>query len=588
MEINDFVSLLGGVALFLFGMTLMGDGLKKAAGSRMEAILNRLSGTSVKGILLGTGVTALIQSSSATSIMAIGFVNSGMMKQKQAVSIIMGAIIGTSITGWIICLSELGGSSSALSLLSTETISAAAAVAGILMVYISKKKSLKDVASILLGFSVLMFGMKTMSGSAAGLRNSPAMVSFMTDFSSPLLGVFAGAAAAAVLQSASAAVGILQALSVTGTMTFGLALPVIMGISIGASLPVLIAAAGSEKEGKRTALSYLVIELIRVALFAAVFYGIDAAVHFGFMQRTVHMVDIALANTLFRVSTILVLSPFSGLIVRITKHFIRTDPEEEERMRDFDGLQDSFLVYPTIALEQARAAVLSMARLTRESLIASMAMLTDYSEKQFREVAGMENLCDKFEDRIGNYLAKLTARDLSVRQSAFVNQYLRVIGDFERMADHAMNIAERAEEIDEKKIQFTESGYRELKDLTDIITEIVTMAIDCMVEEDLEKAYRVEPAEEIVDGLTLLVKNNHIRRVQLGECTIDKGYVFNDLLTDFERISDHCSNVAISVVELKGKQHGAHEISDTIKAKHTENYDRWFEYYKKKYYDAFV
>ena len=589
MGVKEVITLLGGIALFLFGMSLMGDGLKKAAGNKLEIVLNKLSGTSIKGIILGTAVTAVIQSSSATSVMAIGFVNSEMMKLKQAVSVIMGAIIGTSITGWIICLSEVGGSSSAaLSLLSTETISAIAAITGILISMISKKKTQKNFANVLLGFSVLMFGMKTMSGAVSGLKSSPEFISFMTSFSNPLLGILAGLLATALLQSASAAVGILQALTAVGTLTFGISLPIVMGIAIGASVPVLIASAGATKDGKRTAYSYLIIEVLRVIIFSIVFYGLNSFIGFGFMEKTMNMVDIALLNTVFRLTTIIVLAPFADLIVKITTIIIKPNPAEEEKTRDINRLQDSFLAYPALAVEQSKNAVLSMAKLTRESLDKAMSILKNYSDKTYDEVEALETLCDKYEDKIGNYLAKLTACELNSKQNAFVNQYLRIINDYERISDHAMNIAERAEEIKEKDIQFTPAGEKELNNMMAIISEVVTLAIESFVEESIDKAYRVEPLEEIVDNLSDLLKSNHIRRLQNGECTIGKGYVFNDLLVDFERISDHCSNIALSVVELNDSKHGIHEIEDLIEEKHSENYEKWFSFYKEKYYNDYI
>jgi len=588
MRINDVIELLGGVALFLFGMSLMGDGLKKAAGSKLEVILYKLSGTKLKGLLLGTAVTAVIQSSSATSVMTIGFVNSEMMKLRQAITVIMGAIIGTSITGWIICLSELGGNSQALSLLSTQTISAIAAIIGILISMISKKKSSKHVANILLGFSVLMFGMKTMSGAVSGLKDSAEFISFMTDFNSPILGILLGALITAILQSASAAVGILQALSIVGSITFEVTLPIIMGIAIGASVPVLLAASGATRDGKRTSLSYLIIEIIRVILFAAVFYGLNAIVHFDFMKMPMHMVSIALLNTLFRVSTIIVLAPFSDLIAKLTTILIKSDPKEEEQTRDINRLEDRFLKYPALAVEQSKLATSSMAKLTQESLVKAMTIIPSYSEKQFNEVANLETLCDKYEDKLGNYLTKITARDLNDDQNAFVTQYMRVITDFERMSDHAMNIAESAEEINEKKIQFTQDGDTELKDMIDLITEVVSLTVDSFLNEDIEKAYMIEPLEDIVDKLTVQLKQNHAQRLLLGQCTLDKGYVFNDLLINFERISDHCENIALSVIELKEKHYGAHEISDKIREERRNNFDKWLNYYKEKYLNDFT
>ncbi|MBQ6720731.1 MAG: Na/Pi cotransporter family protein, partial [Clostridia bacterium] len=442
MSILNVIMLLGGVAMFLYGMSLMGDGLKKVAGNKLELILYRLSSNPLKGILLGTGVTAVIQSSSATSVMVVGFVNSAMMKLRQAIAIIMGAVIGTSITGWIICLSSVSGGSQALELLSTESLSAMTAIGAILLKHISKKRTMQHIADILMGFAVLMFGMKTMSGAVSVLHDDPGFISFLTSFTNPFLGILIGIVFTAILQSASASVGILQALSSTGLITFDIALPIILGIAIGASVPVLLSGMGSSRDGQRTALSYLVIETIRVVVFAVVFYGLNAFLHFSFMERVMNMFSIALLNTLFRITTVALLALFIPAIENLVVRLVPGNPADEERVRDMDRLEERFLAYPTLAVEQTRLTINKMAELTHLSMEKAMALLDAYSERGLAEVRDLEGIVDRYEDKIGSYLMKLTGHEMTETQNRAVSQYLRAITDLERISDHALNIGE--------------------------------------------------------------------------------------------------------------------------------------------------
>ena len=485
MSILNVIMLLGGVAMFLYGMSLMGDGLKKVAGNKLELILYRLSSNPLKGILLGTGVTAVIQSSSATSVMVVGFVNSAMMKLRQAIAIIMGAVIGTSITGWIICLSSVSGGSQALELLSTESLSAMTAIGAILLKHISKKRTMQHIADILMGFAVLMFGMKTMSGSVSVLKEDPGFISFLTNFSNPFLGILIGVLFTAVLQSASAAVGILQALSATGLITLDVALPIILGIAIGGSVPVLLSGMGSPRDGRRTAMSYLVIEILRVILFAAVFYILNAILHFSFMNKVMDMFSIALVNTLFRVSTVIVLAVFIPLIEKLMILLVPGNPADEENTRDMDRLEERFLAYPTLAVEQTRLTINKMAELTRKSMVVAINLLDDYSEKGFAEVESLEGIVDRYEDKIGSYLMKLTGREMTETQNKAVSQYLRAITDLERISDHAMNIAERAQELKEKNISFSDKGAKEMNNLTAAISEIMNITFESFLENNI-------------------------------------------------------------------------------------------------------
>ncbi len=583
MELLDFILLLGGVALFLYGMSLMGDGLKKVAGNKLELILYRLSSNPLKGILLGTGVTAVIQSSSATSVMVVGFVNSAMMKLRQAIAIIMGAVIGTSITGWIICLSSVSGGSQALKLLSTEALAAITALAAIVLRNAIKKRSVRHVADILMGFAVLMFGMKTMSGSVGALKEDPGFISFLTNFSNPFLGILIGIVFTAILQSASASVGILQALSATGLITLDVALPIILGIAIGASVPVLLSGMGSPKDGKRTAVSYLVIEILRVVLFAAVFYGLNAILHFSFVHATMDMFSIALLNTLFRVSTVIVLALFIPLIEKLVVKLVPGNPADEEKTRDMDRLEERFLAYPTLAVEQTRLTINKMAELTQKSMNIAIGMLDSYSDKDYEEVESLEGVVDRYEDKIGSYLMKLTGREMTETQNRAVSQYLRAITDLERISDHALNIAERARELKEKKISFSDKGTKEMKNLTAAITEILNITFSCFLNDDTEEAWQVEPLEQIIDRVCQKMREKHTARLQKGKCTIGQGYVFNDLIADFERVSDHCSNIAIVIVDLMSNSLDVHELSDTLHAEHPDRYEEYYEEFRQKY-----
>ena len=583
MSITDIVMLLGGVAMFLYGMSLMGSSLKKVAGNKLELILYRLSGTPLRGILLGTGVTAVIQSSSATSVMAVGFVNSMMMKLRQALSVIMGAVVGTSITGWLICLGGVGGSSPALALMSTEGISAITAIAGILMRMICKKKTLIHVGDILMGFAVLMFGMKTMSGAVSGLREDPGFISFLTNFNNPLLGILIGILFTAILQSASASVGILQALSSTGLMTLEETLPIILGIAIGASVPVIISGFGSSVEGRRTAFAYPVIEILRVILFAGVFYGLNAVLHFDFMGRTMNMFSIALVNTLFRVSTVFVLAWFIPLIEKLMIRLVPADPQEEAETEDMKRLEERFLAYPTLAVEQTRLTMNKMAELAERSMDTAIGLLDKFDPKVFQEVESLESIVDRYEDKIGSYLMRLTGQEMTDTQNKAVSQYLRAITDLERISDHALNIAQRAEEIRDKKIRFSDKGSREMDNLKKAITEILHISIDSFMTGDSETAYRVEPLEQVIDMICRKMREKHTARLQKGKCTIGNGYVFNDLISDFERVSDHCSNIAIVQVELEDNALDVHEMSGALKQAHVHQFDLYYSEYEQRY-----
>ena len=583
MGISDVISLLGGIALFLFGMSLMGDGLKKVAGSKLELVLYRLSSTPLKGVLLGTGVTAVIQSSSATSVMVVGFVNSGMMKVRQAIGVIMGAILGTSITGWILCLSYIPGGSGLVQLLSTEVLTGLVAVAGIILRMFSGKTSSRHVGDILLGFAVLMYGMAAMSGAVSPLRESEAFIRILTSFSNPLLGILVGVAFTSILQSASAAVGILQALSITGAITFEIAFPIVMGIAIGAAVPVLLSALGANLNGRRTAFVYLLIDVLGVAVWSLVFYMLNAALHFSFLSDTMTAVSIALMNTLFRLATLVVLFPLIGVMEKLVVLLFPDDGAQTED-QDMDRLEERFLQHPALSIEQSRLVTNSMAERAAGNLLAAMALRTDYSDKDFQAVAETESLIDRYEDKLGTYLMKITSRSLSSSQSEEVSKFLHTISDFERISDHALNISETAKEIHDKEMVFSPAAVRELEVMESALREILSISVAAFVANDVQQAVRVEPLEEIIDGLCDEMKSHHVDRLQSGACTLDQGFVFNDLLTNYERVADHCSNIAVAIIELESDSFDTHEYLNSVRAMKSHSFARYYEEYQQKYH----
>lgn len=583
MSVADVISLLGGIALFLFGMSLMGEGLKKVAGSRLELVLYKLSSTPLKGVLLGTGVTAVIQSSSATSVMVVGFVNSGMMKVKQAIGVIMGAILGTSVTGWILCLSSLEGGSGVVQLLSTEVLTGIVAVVGIILRMFTGKTSNRYVGEILLGFAVLMYGMSAMSGAVSPLRESEAFIRILTSFSNPILGILVGLAFTSVLQSASAAVGILQALAITGAVTFEVALPIVMGIAIGAAVPVLLSALGANLNGKRTAFIYLLIDVLGVLIWALLFYGANAIIHFTFLDTVLSSVSIALMNTLFRLATVIVLLPCIGLMERMVELLFPDDGSAAEE-QEMDRLEERFLQHPALSIEQSRLVTNSMAERAEGNLLMAVGLRNRWSDKDFRMVGETESVIDRYEDKLGTYLMKITSKSLSQSQSEEVSKYLHTISDFERISDHALNISEAAKEIHDKDLQFSPEACHELDVIESAVREILSIAVGAFVENDPQRAARVEPLEEIIDGLCDEMKSHHVDRLQSGSCTLNQGFVFNDLLTNYERVADHCSNIAVAIIELESDSFDTHEYLNSVRAMKSSSFARYYEEYKQEYH----
>lgn len=583
MGITMILALLSGVALFLFGMSLMGDGLKKAAGEKLELILYRLTSTPLKGVLLGAVVTAIIQSSSATTVMVVGFVNSGMMKVAQAIGIIMGANIGTSITGWILSLSYIDGSSGVAQLLSTATISAVVSIVGILFKMVSKKSTYKNVGDIMLGFSILMMGMQTMSGAVSPLKENEHFVNMLTMFSNPFMGILVGILFTAVLQSASASVGILQALSATGAVSFATAFPITMGIGVGAACPVLLSSIGTNKNGKRTALVYLLNDLFGMVFWSITFYTVNAFVKFDFLDMVMSPFSIAILNTVFRVATVMILFPFIKWIEKLVFCLVKDTEEDREEQADFDLLEERFIAYPAIAIGQSHTAINGMAKKARKNILRAMGLLDNYAEERYQKVQEKENLIDKYEDKLGTYLMQLRGRDMNVTQTKQVSIFLHTISDFERLGDHAVNISKAANELHEKKINFSDEANYELGVLGAAVKEVLDLTVKAFCDDDLETAAKVEPLRELITILCNELKTRHITRLRVGKCEMKQGFAFNNLLTDYERIGAHCSNIAVAMIETESSDFDTHKYLKSIRELNNEEYTKLYEEYEQRF-----
>ena len=582
--IHIVIILLGGIALFLFGMQLMGDGLKKVAGGKLEVILYRLSNTPLKGVLLGTGVTAIIQSSSATSVMVVGFVNAGMIKMKQAIGIIMGAIIGTSVTGWVLCLSDISGGAGWVDLLSTEVLAAIIGVIGIMFRMICKNPTKKHIGDIMIGFCILMVGMQNMSAAVAPLRSEPAFIDMLTKFSNPFIGILIGLLVTAVLQSASATVGILQALSVTGAISFSVALPIIMGIAVGAAMPVIISSFGATTDGKRTAFVYLLVDALGALIWAVVFYSVNHFVHFSFMDRTMTTVSIAFVNSLFRVATVAVLFPFIRFLEKMVCAIFKEVVDEEDKdIVEISVLDDRFIAHPTVAIEQAKTVLCSMAHMAQKNLIRSMELLDTFSQEKYDKIQRREDKVDRYEDKLGTYLMRVTATEQNQQQTRQSAKFLHTVSDFERIADHACGISRVAKEISEKNIQFSADAQKESEVLIEAVKEIMELTIHAFENDDIEIAHRVEPLRITIRLLCGEIKKNHIIRLQKGNCDINNGFAFNDLLSNLERIAAHCSNIAVAMIEFEADDFNTHEYLRDIRKSPDLQVMTDLNYYSGKY-----
>ena len=577
------LSLLCGVSFFLFGMSLMGDGLKSVAGNKLEAFLYKMTNTPLKGVALGTGVTSVIQSSSATTVMVIGFVNSGMMKLKQAIGIIMGANIGTSITGWILCLSYIQGSGGIASILSTATISAVVAVIGIMLRMVCKRSVYRNIGNIMLGFAILMNGMQMMSGAVSPLRESPVFIDMLTMFSNPIAGILVGIAFTAVLQSASATVGVLQALSVTGILTFASAFPIVLGIGVGAACPVLISAVGANKNGKRTALVYLLNDLFGLILWSIVFYTLNAFIHFGFLDMIMTPVSIAFLNTIFRVATVVVLFPFISKLEKLVCYLVKDSAEELEDEADFDLLEERLLNYPALAIGQCHRAMNGMAKKLRKNVNRAMNLLNDYQQDKYDKVQRKEDLIDKYESRLGEYLIQLTKREMNSAQTRQTSLYLHTINDFERIGDHASYIAYMSSDMHENKTQFSEDAWDELNVVMEAVREEINLTCKAFLENDKEMAQRVAPLGMVITTLCDELKMRHVERMSSGGCGLEEGTVFTDILNSFNRIAAHCASAMVALMNSDKENMDTHIHDSKVYPSDSTEYKTYLNEYNQKY-----
>ena len=568
MSIFDVLALFGGLALFLFGMNVMGDGLTRAAGGKMERILEKLTSTPIKGVLLGAAVTAVIQSSSATTVMVVGFVNSGIMKLRQAVGIIMGANIGTTVTSWILSLSGIQGDSIWIQMLKPSSFSPILAVIGIAFLMFSKNEKKHDIGMIFLGFTILMYGMDAMSGAVAPLADVPEFANVLLMFSNPVLGMIVGTLFTAIIQSSSASVGILQALCMTGAVTYGTALPIIMGQNIGTCVTALLSSIGAKKNAKRAAFVHLYFNLIGTILFMIVFYSINAFVNFGVLQDMAAPAGIAVIHSAFNIIATLVLLPFGDMLVKMACATVRDTKEEKvisAEDQEFMILESRFLSNPGIAIEQSKTAARKMAEQSKTALNLSFGLLDDFQEETAFRVEKIEAKVDRYEDELGTYLIKLNQKDLSLEDSHSLSIMLHCIGDFERISDHALSIMKSAKEISEKNARFSDKAVQELHIMEKAVSDIVEKAYSVFANQDMRAAEEIEPLEEVIDELSRELKRRHVNRLRAGECTIEMGFVLSDITTSLERIADHCSNIGVCVTQVHEDLYDTHSHLDTVK-----------------------
>ncbi len=570
LSIFNFISLFGGVAMFLFGMDYMGKGLEKSAGGSLERILEKLTSNPIKGVLLGAIVTAVIQSSGATTVMVVGFVNSGIMKLTQAIGIIMGANIGTTATAWILTLAGGDGDGGVImQLFKANNLAAISAFVGIIMIMFSKNGRKKDIGGIFIGFAVLMFGMTTMTEALSPLKHNEQFAEILALFTNPVLGIIAGAVITTIMQSSSASVGIMQALSATGALSFGAAIPMIMGQNIGSTTTSMISTIGAGKNAKRTAAVHFYFNVIGTVIFLAGYYTLDAIFDFGLDKVQVNSTTIAITHTVFNVSTTILLLPFYKLLGKLAEITIKdTDKPNAHETFDHPLLDERFLATPSFALEQCVNVMSNMAELSVDSMNRAMNLVEKYTEADGEYIREVENEVDKYEDLLGTYLVKLSAKDLSVDDSKTATRLLHNIGDRERISDHAVNIQEAAKEMKEKGITFSADAQKELKIISNAVSECLELTFDALIRKDLHAATHVEPLEQVIDDLKEQIREKHINRLQDGKCTIELGFILSDLLTNYERVSDHCSNIAACMIKAAEQSYDMHKYLAELKNEH--------------------
>ena len=585
MDIFGLLTMVGGLALLLYGMEVLGDGLKKASGGKLEIILEKLTSNKILAVLLGAGVTAVIQSSSATTVMVVGFVSSGIMSLSRAVGVILGANVGTTITAWILSLAEMSGTGFIFELLKPTSFSPIFAIVGVGILMMSNNEKRKNAATIMIGFAVLMFGMDMMSGAVKPLADVPEFRSLLLKFSNPILGMLVGLVFTAVIQSSSASIGVLQALCMSGAVSYATAIPIIMGQNIGTCVTALISSAGSSKNAKRTALVHLYYNFMKVAIFMIPFYILNGIMDFAFMDTASSALGVAVIHTAFNVLMLVIIFPFTQILEKLVYFTIPlTEAEQIKDPRKVQILDPIFLDRPGLALEMCKNAAIDMAKYAKEGMLLAMELVSNYDEKKAQKVRELEDMVDHYEDELGSYLVKINGHHMSPKDSQEVSILLHCIGDFERISDHSVNIMVSAKEMYDKQAEFSNKAQEELVIFTKAVTDTLEAAVKVFCEEDLQLAKKVEPLEETIDYLSEEMKKRHIKRLRKGKCTIEMGFVLSDITTNYERVSDHCSNIAICLLQLNEEGFDTHEYQDVISSKdnvaYVEEVKRLREYYK--------
>ncbi|MBQ4088107.1 MAG: Na/Pi cotransporter family protein [Clostridia bacterium] len=583
MDIFMILSLIGGLALFLYGMEMMGDGLKKLAGGKLESILAKLTSSRWKGFLLGLVVTAVIQSSSATTVMLVGFVNSGIMQLGQTISIIMGANIGTTVTAWLLSTADIQGTALLIRLFKPESFTPILALIGLLMTMTGKTDKKRNTGTILIGFAVLMFGMEMMSDAVSGLRDNETFIKLLTMFSNPVLGILVGTVFTAVIQSSSASVGVLQALSLSCAIPYSTAIPVILGQNIGTTITPIISSISGNTESKRVAMACLYIKLIGVVVVVGLFYLLNSFMDFAFMSQNVSALSIAAIHTLFNILSTVILIPFCSAIEKLTVKTIKGKAVVEEA-DDFATLDDRFLAMPSFAVEKCKDLVCKMASISGDAFEKAAKLLDHFDEAEFNAVKELESKIDKYEDKTSTYLVKIAEHNMSSKDSKVVTELLHCVGDIERISDHALSIAEAAKEVFDKEIQFSDKAKADIHIINAAVAEILALTVKALETEDISVAQRVEPLEQVIDRLKRKIKNGHITRLRQGDCTMELGFILSDLLNNYARISDHCSNIAVCYIEIAIDSFETHEYLNQVKYGGEGGFGDMYEEFKKKYY----
>lgn len=585
MDIFAVLTVIGGLALFLYGMNVMGTGLEKVSGGKLERVLEKLTNNPLKGVLLGAGVTAVIQSSSATTVMVVGFVNSGIMKLSQAIGIIMGANIGTTITSWLLSLSGISSDSIFINLLKPSSFAPVFAMVGVLLLMLGKKSKKSDVGEILLGFSILMTGMEAMSGAVKPLADVPEFTNMLVMFHNPLLGILVGALLTAIIQSSAASVGILQALSVTGAFTYSSAVPIILGQNIGTCVTAMLSSIGANRNAKRTAFVHLYFNIVGSVLFLVLYFGLNAAFQFSFADQTIGAAGIALVHSIFNIFATVILFPFTKGLEKLAYLTLPITEEEKSKtkVQEFPLLDDRFLATPSFAIEQCHSMSIEMANLSKDSFLEAIGLLENYTHEVADDIIAKENLVDKYEDKLRAYLTKLSSQNLTYADSQNVSTLLHCITDFERISDHAANIVDSIIEMTKKELVFSKKAEEEMHVFGKAVEDILCRTMTAYAADDEELAKTVEPLEQVIDELNKAIKKRHIKRLRKGKCSIELGLVLADIVTNYERVSDHCSNIAVCLIQEQDKDVEEHDLTAHMDEEDNRKFAEQVKEYTEKY-----